>query len=92
MPTRFDSVIFDLDGTLMRFGGHHPGFSAQCTRQRRLPDNEVTLPKVQAVTGQPTKWCTIIVSTRPPLGSRSFAPCAHHELRPKSPAARCIPN
>ena len=53
MPTRFDSVIFDLDGTLW-------DASASITRAFQAAvasvdyiDHDVTLAQVQAVTGQP---------------------------------------
>ena len=82
MPTRFDSVIFDLDGTLW-------DASAAITRAFQAAknsvdyiDNDVTLAQVQAVTGQPYE--VVYERLFPNLPADKFdeyrALCARQEL------------
>ena len=82
MPTRFDSVIFDLDGTLW-------DASASITRAFQAAvasvdyiDHDVTLAQVQAVTGQP--YTVVYERLFPTLPADKLdeyrALCARHEL------------
>ena len=82
MPARFDSVIFDLDGTLW-------DASASITQAFQVAagsvdyiGHDVTLAQVQAVTGQP--YTVVYERLFPTLPADKLdeyrALCAHHEL------------
>ncbi|WP_345056558.1 HAD family hydrolase [Hymenobacter glaciei] len=53
MPTRFDSVIFDLDGTLWDASASITQAFQAAARSVDYIDHNVTQEQVQAVTGQP---------------------------------------
>lgn len=53
MPTRFDSVIFDLDGTLWDASASITKAFQAAVASVDYIDHDVTLAQVQAVTGQP---------------------------------------
>ncbi|MDQ2794541.1 MAG: HAD family hydrolase [Bacteroidota bacterium] len=57
MPTRFDSVIFDLDGTLWDASASITKAFQAAVASVDYIAHDVTLAQVQAVTGQP---CTVV--------------------------------
>jgi phosphoglycolate phosphatase len=82
MPTQFDSVIFDLDGTLWdASAAMATAFQAAKNSVDYIAD-DVTLAQVRAVTGQP--YTVVYERLFPNLPADKFeecrALCARHEL------------
>ncbi|WP_201979641.1 HAD family hydrolase [Hymenobacter rubidus] len=82
MPLRFDSVIFDLDGTLWDATAAITKAFQAAKNSVDYIENDVTLADVQAVTGQP--YTVVYERLFPKLPADKLdeyrALCAHHEL------------
>ena len=82
MPSRFDSVIFDLDGTLWDASVAIAQAFQAAKESVDYIDNDVTLAQVQAVTGQP--YTVVYERLFPNLPADKFeeyrALCARQEL------------
>lgn len=82
MPPRFDSVIFDLDGTLWDASAAITQAFQAARNSVDYVDENVTLAEVQAVTGQPYE--TVYERLFPSLPADRLdefrALCARHEL------------
>ncbi|MBF9236201.1 HAD family hydrolase [Hymenobacter sp. BT683] len=83
MPTHFDSIIFDLDGTLWDASAAITLAFQTARNSVGYIDNDVTLAQVQAVTGQPYE--VVYERLFPNLPADKFeefrALCARHELQ-----------
>ena len=82
MPARFDSVIFDLDGTLWDASASIAKAFQTAADSVDYIAHDVTLAQVQAVTGQP--YTVVYERLFPTLPADKLdeyrALCAHHEL------------
>lgn len=82
MPAQFDSVIFDLDGTLWDATTAIAEAFQNAKNSVDYIDNDVTLAQVQAVTGQP--YTVVYERLFPNLPAEKFEEyrtlCARHEL------------
>ncbi|MBJ6107919.1 HAD family hydrolase [Hymenobacter sp. BT523] len=82
MPTQFDSVIFDLDGTLWDASEAITRAFQAAKNSVDYIENDVTLAQVQAVTGQP--YTVVYERLFPKLPADKLdeyrALCARHEL------------
>jgi len=82
MTTRFDSVIFDLDGTLWDASASITKAFQAARNSVNYIENDVTLAQVQAVTGQP--YTVVYERLFPKLPADKLdeyrALCARHEL------------
>jgi phosphoglycolate phosphatase len=82
MPSQFDSVIFDLDGTLWDATSAITEAFQAAKNSVDYIENDVTLAQVQAVTGQP--YTVVYERLFPQLPAERFdeyrALCARHEL------------
>ena len=82
MPSQFDSVIFDLDGTLWDATSAITEAFQAAKNSVDYIENDVTLAQVQAVTGQP--YTLVYERLFPQLPAERFeeyrALCARHEL------------
>ncbi|MDO7849069.1 HAD family hydrolase [Hymenobacter sp. M29] len=82
MPSQFDSVIFDLDGTLWDASASITKAFQAARNSVDYIENDVTLADVQAVTGQP--YTVVYERLFPKLPAEKLdeyrALCARHEL------------
>lgn len=82
MPNQFDSIIFDLDGTLWDATEAITRAFQTARQSVDYIDHDITLAAVQSVTGQP--YSVVYERLFPTLPTQHYeefrALCAHHEL------------